>query len=819
MVILTTLYLTCGIIYLILGIFTFFTYSKNVLNKLFFICSMNLAYWAFMTCLTNGSIDAKTASTYYLYSTFSWATFYCLFLHYIIILTNRGYIFKRKFTYLILYFPALVAIYLYVLKPETEQNFVKTNLGWVYIASTNKGFIWENFYNVYYICSMFVVVFLLFTWRRNSKIIRERKQAKLILITIFIIIMTGGFTDVIIPMFTKAFMPFIGIILIMIPMIGVWYSIKKYKLMDLNPENFALEVLKIMSEGLIIANHEGMIKNINIGALELLGYEKSTIIDKPLSFLFSETIELSKLTKCSSCEIEIVQSNNNKLPILLSSSILKDEWGDSLGIVCIFQDISEIKLVQQKLKKSYAELEIKVEERTSELSSSNEELECEISSRIDMENKIKKLAYYDFLTGLPNRMLFIDRLNQGILNAVRNKSFLGVLFLDLDSFKRINDTMGHSKGDELLKMVSKRLTNIIRESDTVCRVGGDEFLILIQNLQNDQDIRQVAEKILKDFKKSFKLDNTDLYITTSIGGAIYPIDGSDVETLIKNADIAMYKAKEKGRNKFQLCTEIIKENLVEEMRLTNRLYGAIERNELQLYYQPQVSLLTGEIIGVEALIRWYSAELGMVNPINFIHIAEKTGLILPIGEWVIKSACRQNKIWQETGILNVPIAVNISVNQFQNRKIIEDIIVILKETGLDPKNLEIEITENIIMKETEYIIESLKQLKQLGVKIAIDDFGTEYSSLNYIKQLPVDKIKIDISFVRGININHKDEAIIKVIIALAKNLELKVIAEGAETKEQIEFLRKEGCDEIQGYYYHKPMQAKQIEELMKKRSN
>jgi len=209
----------------------------------------------------------------------------------------------------------------------------------------------------------------------------------------------------------------------------------------------------------------------------------------------------------------------------------------------------------------------------------------------------------------------------------------------------------------------------------------------------------------------------------------------------------------------------------------------------------------------------------MVNPINFIHIAEKTGLILPIGEWVIKSACRQNKIWQETGILNVPIAVNISVNQFQNRKIIEDIIVILKETGLDPKNLEIEITENIIMKETEYIIESLKQLKQLGVKIAIDDFGTEYSSLNYIKQLPVDKIKIDISFVRGININHKDEAIIKVIIALAKNLELKVIAEGAETKEQIEFLRKEGCDEIQGYYYYKPMPAKQIEELMKKRSN
>ena len=309
------------------------------------------------------------------------------------------------------------------------------------------------------------------------------------------------------------------------------------------------------------------------------------------------------------------------------------------------------------------------------------------------------------------------------------------------------------------------------------------------------------------------------YITTSIGGAIYPIDGQEVETLIKNADIAMYKAKEKGRNKFELCTAVIKDSLVEEMKLTNSLYRAIERNELELYYQPQVSLISGKIIGLEALIRWNNREHGMVNPGDFIYIAEKTGLILPIGEWVLKSACSQNKKWQDDGILNVPIAVNLSVNQFQNTEIIEEIVVILKETGLDPNDLELEITENIIMKETEYIIESLKQLKQLGVKIAIDDFGTEYSSLNYIKQLPVDKIKIDISFVKGININHKDEAIIKVIIALAKNLELKVIAEGVETKEQLEFLRDQMCDEIQGYYYYKPMSASQIEELMKKTYN
>ncbi|MBW9151529.1 EAL domain-containing protein [Clostridium estertheticum] len=816
MAILTILYFLCGITYVILGIITFLNDSKNELNKLFSVMVINLALWSFMFFLMNCSRNAKAASDFYLYSTFFWSVFYCIFLNFIIILTNKGAFFKKKFAYIILYLPAIISIYLYVFHAETSQNFFETNLGWAYITSKNKGVIWSNFFNIYWFSYIISVMFLLFKWWRNSKIVRERKQAKLILVTTFIAVVVGGITDSLIPMIRRPVMPCIGIIIIVIPVIGVWYSIKKYKLMDLNPENFALEVLKIMSEGLIIANHEGIIKDINKGALELLGYDKSMIINKPINYLFADKIELSKLTNCSSFEIEVLQSNNNKLPILLSSSVLTDEWGDSLGIVCIFQDISEIKLVQQKLKKSYAELEIKVGERTRELSSSNEELECEISSRIDMEFKIKKLAYYDFLTGLPNRTLFIDRLNQEIFNADLSKSFLGVLFLDLDSFKRINDTMGHAKGDEILKMVSKRLTNTMLESDTVCRVGGDEFLILIQDIKNDEEIKAVAEKILTDLKKPFIIDNTDLYITTSIGGSIYPIDGSDVETLIKNADIAMYKAKEKGRNKFELCTEIIKESLVEEMKLTKSLFGAIERNELELFYQPQISLITGKIIGLEALIRWNNTELGRVNPIDFIHIAEKTGLILPIGEWVLKTACRQNKEWKDKGILNVPIAVNISVNQFQNTKIIEDIITILKETGLDPNDLEIEITENIIMKETEYIIESLKQLKQLGVKIAIDDFGTEYSSLNYIKQLPVDKIKIDISFVRGININNKDEAIIKVIIALAKNLELRVIAEGVETREQIEFLKKEGCDEVQGYYYYKPIPAKQIEELMKK---
>jgi diguanylate cyclase (GGDEF)-like protein/PAS domain S-box-containing protein len=663
---------------------------------------------------------------------------------------------------------------------------------------------------------MVAVVFFLLKWWKNSEILRDKKQAKLISITMLIAIIAGGVTDILLPMLNSIIIPSVGVILVIIPTVGIWYSIRKYKMMDLNPDNFALEVLKIMNEGLIIVNHEGIIKDINRGALRLLGYEKDEIINKFANILFPEKTQISELKNRSSFEIEALHRNNNKVPILLSSSVLKDEWGDSLGYVGIFQDISEIKLVQEKLINSYDELEIKVKERTSELSTANKELENEISIRIDMEEKIKHLAYYDYLTGLPNKRLFNERLNQCILSAIPTGRSFGVLFLDLDSFKRVNDTMGHAKGDELLKMVSVRITDILGEDDTVCRVGGDEFLILVDSFEENYCIEKLAEEIIGIFKMPFTIDNHDLFVTTSIGGAIYPTDGNDVETLIKNADIAMYKAKDDGKNKFKLCTAIIKDSKVKEMKLTNSLYSALERNELELYYQPQISLVTGAIIGLEALIRWNNKELGMVNPGDFIYIAEKTGLILPIGEWVMRTACSQNKAWQDAGILDVPVAVNLSVNQFQNIKLVDQIAKILADTNLNPMKLELEITENIIMKEPEYIIESLRQIKQLGVKIAIDDFGTEYSSLSYIKQLPVDKIKIAMTFVQGININEKDEAIIKVIIVLAKNLGLKVIAEGAETKEQLDFLKNNMCDEVQGYYYYKPMTARQIEELMTK---
>lgn len=431
------------------------------------------------------------------------------------------------------------------------------------------------------------------------------------------------------------------------------------------------------------------------------------------------------------------------------------------------------------------------------------------------QDRIKYLAYHDYLTGLPNRLLFTDRLKQGINHATRTEKVIGVMFLDIDAFKMVNDAMGHDQGDELLKEVASRLSLTLRKIDTVARVGGDEFLLMINDLSSAEDIVQIAEKVVSVFNLPFKLKEQDFYVTASAGVALFPSDGEDVQSLLQNADIAMYRAKDKGKNQYMLCSPIMKSQVAELMKLTNGLYRAEERNELVLFYQPQVSQCSGRIIGMEALIRWNHPELGLVSPGKFIPIAEKTGLITSIGEWVMRTACYQNKAWQDAGLPCMRMAVNLSMYQFKNPNLVAQVESILKETGLDPSYLELEITESIAMKETDYIVDILNKLKRLGVTISIDDFGTEYSSLNYLKRLPVDRVKIAMQFVHGIAVSDKDEAITKAIIVLAKNLGLNVIAEGVETEEQLAFLSQRECDEIQGFYYHRPTPGVDMEALLK----
>lgn len=432
-------------------------------------------------------------------------------------------------------------------------------------------------------------------------------------------------------------------------------------------------------------------------------------------------------------------------------------------------------------------------------------------SKVEVEKNINYLAYYDTLTGLPNRTLLGNRLEQAIHLARRTERMVGLMFIDLDGFKAVNDTLGHDWGDELLKQVAERLAQCIRKYDTAARFGGDEFLIMIPQIPRVKDVEEVAKKVMKIFEKPVTVNGQEFFVTASGGIAVFPVDGEEVNVLIKNADLAMYAAKNNGKGHYSFCSPGMKDDVLKKMMITNSLYRALERKELELYYQPQVNIQTGEITGMEALIRWNHPELGVVSPAVFIPIAEQTGLINSIGEWVLKTACRQNKEWQDMGLTPIKMAVNISVEQFRSGDLIHAVRSCIKETGLDPCCLELEITEGIAMKEANYVIKPLHELKDMEVSIAIDDFGTKYSSLSRLKDLPVDKLKIDMQFIHGISKNNKDESIISVMIHLAKSLGLKVVAEGVETDVQLDFLTREACDEVQGYYYYKPMSKEEIE--------
>jgi diguanylate cyclase (GGDEF)-like protein/PAS domain S-box-containing protein len=440
----------------------------------------------------------------------------------------------------------------------------------------------------------------------------------------------------------------------------------------------------------------------------------------------------------------------------------------------------------------------------------------DITEKKEAEKQMVYMAHYDALTHLPNRILFTDRLRQEMIHANRNKRLTSVIFLDLDRFKTINDTLGHAFGDLLLKALADRLKNCIREGDTVSRLGGDEFIFIISDISHPQDAALIAQKILNVLSASFHLEGHEVHVASSIGIAIYPLDANDIDNLIKKADIAMYHAKEQGGNIFKFYMEDMNINNYERLLLENDLRKALAKGELTVYYQPQVDQNTGTIISMEALLRWRHPNRGMLYPEKFIPIAEETGLIIPIGEWVLMTACAQTRAWHNAGFPTLRITVNVSVRQFKQQNLVNIITRVLQETGLDPNFLELELTEGIIMQNDMAILATLQELKSVGVHFSIDDFGTEYSSLSYLKRFPIDTLKIDRSFVQDITTNPDDAAIVTAIIAVAKSLKLEIVAEGVESKEQADFLRELHCSNIQGYLYSQPLSAGDIDHLLQK---
>ncbi len=438
----------------------------------------------------------------------------------------------------------------------------------------------------------------------------------------------------------------------------------------------------------------------------------------------------------------------------------------------------------------------------------------DITERKTAEEAIWHQAYHDSLTGLPNRILFKDRLNTALAQATRESHKLAVMFLDLDRFKNINDTLGHASGDKFLQSIAIRLTKCIRSSDTVARLGGDEFTLLLPHIHSEEDAFKIAQKIIDNFKEPWIVGGHEFYISPSIGISTFPNDGEDAETLMKHADTAMYRAKEQGNN-YQLYSPMMNEKAFERLEMEAALRKALERQEFVVFYQPQIHTETGQIIGMEALVRWKHPEQGIIPPAKFIPLAEETGLIVPIGEWVLKTACTQNRLWQTKGYPPIRVTVNLSAAQFQ-QNLPGVVHEILTTTGLAPQWLELEITESIAMQDVNFTIIILRELRELGVQIAIDDFGTGYSSLSYLKRFPSHTLKIDKSFVKDIAHNVDDSSIATAIIAMAQNLNLKVIAEGVETMEQFNFLKQQKCDEIQGYLFSKPVPADTFEQFFKK---
>jgi diguanylate cyclase (GGDEF)-like protein/PAS domain S-box-containing protein len=466
-----------------------------------------------------------------------------------------------------------------------------------------------------------------------------------------------------------------------------------------------------------------------------------------------------------------IRSNGEEFPVQLSSIAVRDEAGRCLGMVTACEDMTHWK---------------------------------------ETEQRINQLAYYDTLTGLPNRRTFFDRLNQALSLASRENRLVGLLFLDLDNFKDINDTLGHEYGDRFLREVADRLGEVMRESDTLARIGGDEFVILLTALSSQVGAAIAARRILALISRPFTMEGKQLFSSASIGIALYPDDGHDQDSLFKCADTAMYHAKETGKGTFRFFSSELNLKIMRRVALENGLRQGIGNNEFFMMYQPQWDLQNNRMIGVEALIRWQSPEFGLVMPTEFISLAEVSGLIIPLGEWVLRTACGQLRIWQEHGYSRLRVAINISGKQLTQADFLENTRKIIATSGVDPASLELEFTESVLMDNAEKAIGTLRELKQLGLRLSIDDFGTGYSSLSYLKHFPIDRVKIDRSFVTDVTVNSDDAAIVTAIISMSHSLNLQVIAEGVETMEQMQFLQGHGCDEIQGYYLARPLSAEDV---------
>jgi len=782
-----------SITYIYLGVYVVFIDKTSLLNRLFLGLTMSMFIWSFAAALAISAYDIESCALWHRMSLSGFFFIEAFAVHFFLEYTHKENLLKKWWIYIIIYLPAL----LFSINQFTTGFFVKNYFhgsnGWTVSAPTDS--IWYWFAYIYYTVYMAFCLFLCYRLRKKAASPRERKHSGLILNSGILTLIIGTIINVYVTNFNTN-IPDITPAVMIIWSMGIFYAIVKYKLMVLTPTIAAENIFQTIIDSIILVSPDGLILDANRETQRLLEYDPGELIGQPLENLFprdnrSEDTNIAGLRrKCPIRDTEtyFITKNGVRIPVLFSATECRDIEGTLIGYVLASKDITDLK---------------------------------------NAENRLLQLAQHDALTNLPNRLLFNNRFSMAITRAQRDNMFIALLLLDLDRFKEVNDVYGHDCGDLLLIEVADRLAASLRESDTVARLGGDEFTILLNDLKTIGDYEIVVQKILEKITRPFLINMNEINISASIGISIFPTNGDNVEILMKNADLAMYSAKNQGRNSYQLFSPLMSTSNTDKMNIENRLRKVLANNELRLYYQLVVDISTGKIISVEALIRWDIPDFGIILPEKFLQLAEDSGLIVPIGEWVLRTACSQAVIWQKAGYSPVRISVNLSEKQFMQKNLVDKILGILDDTGLDPKCLLLEITESTVIQDKENTIDKLNKLHDLGIMIIIDNFGNGYSSLIHLRKLPIYAIKIDRYFIRNINSDPECAAIVAGIIAMAHNINLIVIAEGIENDEQLqclrtlkwEFVGSPICDGVQGYLFDLPVPGDMIEKFFEKQNN
>lgn len=789
------LFFSVAIVYIILAVQILSRDRNEKLNKLFYKITMLFCFWSLMNGILFLVTDIDIAVEVRRFGVISWGSIYSLILSFVLIMTGFDKKVNVHLRYCILYIPVVVNWYLYFVLHVTADELMLTSRGWVLREYFSRSFIWNNFFYIYYVTFTTAAAVLLLVWLRKETVKRKRLQGKVIVSTLIAAFVLGTLLEVVLPINGINIFSGVTTIVAFIPIAGIWFSMVRYGFMSFKADRLAVDVLELMGEGLIICDNEGKIKNINDGGKKML-----SCTDNCFTNIYQLFPDLSINVRVSSFEEEITTKLNTHLSIVMTTQPLYDMLNEHYGTLIVFQDISRVKRAEKELIGINENLESLVANRTKNLIVLNNDLLTEMDARKSANEKVKHMAFHDYMTGLPNMRLFKRTLKR----MIGHHEKIALLFIDLTAFKTINDVLGHAKGDVLIKGVAHRFNAQLEMDEFIARTGGDEFLYTLPYETIDYLENRINE-ILNMFEKPFILNTQDIYVAIGIGVSLYPDHSDKTDELLKLSGIAMTEAKAKGKNCFSIFDEKMKEKLDTEIQLTNDLYEVVSDKPFELYYQPQIDSVTNKVTGAEALIRWIHPKHGMISPNLFIPLIEKNGMMLDVGNWVIEEAFKQQKKWVENHDFDIIVSVNLSGHQLTSKQFQDYIESLSKNPYYDFTKIEFEVTESTFLRQWDVALETLEKLHELGASIAIDDFGVDYSSLRYIKNMPLTTLKIDKSFVDGIGINIKDEAIIQTIITLAKSLNMNLVAEGVESKHQIEFLDKHACHTIQGYYYSKPL--------------